>query len=392
MISSLRYPEDGTFRDYLSHFTALLDEPPINKTIIEHIANFIICACSYVNKGHREPAKFLVSYIEKTSKERWTGSLALLRLWLAYRFNQDFGKSSLLRKLLRLISKLQSTLRGSETKRDELNKLKLTVISEHQKKQKDPLFRGLITTQIASIRDITEFEPSVIAEQLTLLEFDMFKQIKLGEFVQPSTSPRISEMIKRSNQLSYWVATNILKREQIQDQVQMINYFLSVVENCERLGNYNSAMNIINSFNFNFISRLLPIWQLKPKLQALLDRFLEFSSPISGFGNYREVYSKRKELLIIEIPMMPYIGVLIRDMTLINEGNPGLIDQRINLQKLHLLLNKLREIKIFQSLSYDNLISIQDPVVIGMLVKLDHWSEEILIEKSEQLKTPRKSF
>ena len=75
--------------------------------------------------------------------------------------------------------------------------------------------------------------------------------------------------------------------------------------------------------------------------------------------------------------MVPYIGIYTKDVTFIEDGNNSLINGGINMEKVSLLGNVLREINNLQQRSYSSRI-VPDVGILRLLAALPrHPDEEI---------------
>jgi len=66
----------------------------------------------------------------------------------------------------------------------------------------------------------------------------------------------------------------------------------------------------------------------------------------SSYKNYREVLGTTIP------PCIPYIGVYLIDLTYMEDGNPDMIDSRINFVKRDMISKVIQQIKQYQECSY----------------------------------------
>jgi hypothetical protein len=77
-----------------------------------------------------------------------------------------------------------------------------------------------------------------IARQLTLMEFVLYRNIKPWEFFnqawtrknKETTSANVLKMIKRFNEVSTWVSTEIVRTEKLKDRIAVLSKFLEVAD------------------------------------------------------------------------------------------------------------------------------------------------------------------
>lgn len=83
---------------------------------------------------------------------------------------------------------------------------------------------------------ISEFDPTELARQLTLMESSMFCQIEPSEMigqefkkkVGQSSAVHVKAMIQRSTQITSWVSDTILRETDAKKRAQMIKFWIKV--------------------------------------------------------------------------------------------------------------------------------------------------------------------
>jgi hypothetical protein len=86
----------------------------------------------------------------------------------------------------------------------------------------------------------TIYSPQQVAEQLTLLAFDIFSRIETKEFAKLAWSrrgrevkaPNITAMIRHSNRVSDWVAATILLGSSNEQRAKNCLSFIAALEVC----------------------------------------------------------------------------------------------------------------------------------------------------------------
>jgi len=116
---------------------------------------------------------------------------------------------------------------------------------------------------------LLELDTPLIAEQLSLVDFQIYKEIEPTELLRqawtkPKTkhkSPNVVALINRSTRLSFWVATMIVSQEKSSGRVKMIEKFVDIAKHLEKISNFNTLMGILAGIN------LSPIHRMKKNLQ-----------------------------------------------------------------------------------------------------------------------------
>jgi hypothetical protein len=220
-----------------------------------------------------------------------------------------------------------------------------------------------------------DFHPTEVARQLTLIEHQRFRDIARSEFVRQAwnkkegKAPQISNAIKKFNEISYWVAAEIVFCANSKQRVTVVKRMIQVANKCLAFNNFNTVMEIIAGLHMSSIQRLKKTWKaLSSKYTAIFEEITKFIASEGNYRNYRNALSK------VELPANPYLGVYLRDLTFIEDGNPDFVedDQFLNFEKMRMLNGVLSSIAKYQSVQYnfEPVPSIQEYIISGTSVGL----------------------
>ena len=223
-----------------------------------------------------------------------------------------------------------------------------------------------------------------VAEQMTRFDFDIFRNLKLTEFLDQSWSkpssqhrcPTLVRMIGRFNAVSLWIAFLILEPPRLTHRVQRFESIIRIADELFLLGNFHSLMAILSGLNNAAISRLGFTRNGLHKREA--QRLQELEEVMNMEGSYARY---RKALLAADPPIIPYIGVYLGDLTFVQDGNPDLIDGLINVDKYRLFFDVVRQIETYQLLSDTNWI---DNPAIHRLLTIPLFNDSFLYDLSLQ--------
>lgn len=186
-----------------------------------------------------------------------------------------------------------------------------------------PLVKGFSLRKI-KLLDIEYVE---LARQLTLREFELFRQITKLACIHKVWSKKsglsepiehISNFIKASNQLTNFVAYMIVRKEDQKKRVQVIRYFVNVAEKCHQYNNYSSMTAIISALYSSPIHRLKKTWCFVSKETLLkLENMNKLMNSSRNFNEYRDMLK-----FVTAEPCLPFFGVYLSDLTFIYHGNP----------------------------------------------------------------------
>lgn len=225
-----------------------------------------------------------------------------------------------------------------------------------------------------------DFHPTEVARQLTLIEHQRYRDIPRSEFVKQgwnkvnkegtSRSPHISAAIKKFNEISYWVAAEIVFCANSKQRVTTVKRFIQIANKCLSFNNFSSVMEIIAGLHMSSIQRLKKTWKaLSSKYTAIFEEITQFIATEGNYRNYRNALSK------VELPATPYLGVFLRDLTFIEDGNPDFVedDAFLNFEKMRMLAGVLSTVAKYQQVAYnfEPVPVIQEYIISGTAVNLN---------------------
>eukprot|EP01102_Stenamoeba_stenopodia_P020903 TRINITY_DN829_c0_g1_i6.p1 TRINITY_DN829_c0_g1~~TRINITY_DN829_c0_g1_i6.p1 ORF type:complete len:613 (+),score=53.27 TRINITY_DN829_c0_g1_i6:223-2061(+) len=198
-----------------------------------------------------------------------------------------------------------------------------------------------------------KIHPLEIARQLTLMEYKLYKAIKLKEYQRaawskdPDSCPNIQAFIKRFNQVSFWVASEIFSTPDPKNRVLLICRFIELARHLRDLNNFNGMMEIISALNSNFLQRLRQAWKVLPqKHLEIWEDLGKIVDPIQSYRNYRKILRSTKP------PLIPFQGVYLTDLTFIEQNAEKTENGFHNFEKLSMISKVCLEVKRFQSVPY----------------------------------------
>ncbi|KAM5329263.1 rap guanine nucleotide exchange factor 1 isoform 7-T7 [Glossophaga mutica] len=225
-----------------------------------------------------------------------------------------------------------------------------------------------------------DFHSHEIAEQLTLLDAELFYKIEIPEVLlwakeqNEEKSPNLTQFTEHFNNMSYWVRSIIMLQEKAQDRERLLLKFIKIMKHLRKLNNFNSYLAILSALDSAPIRRLE--WQ-KQTSEGLAE-YCTLIDSSSSFRAYRAALSE------VEPPCIPYLGLILQDLTFVHLGNPDHIDGKVNFSKRWQQFNILDSMRCFQQAHYD--IRRNDDIINFFNDFSDHLAEEALWELSLKIK------
>uniref|UniRef100_F7C6M5 Rap guanine nucleotide exchange factor 5 n=1 Tax=Equus caballus TaxID=9796 RepID=F7C6M5_HORSE len=174
---------------------------------------------------------------------------------------------------------------------------------------------------------------------LELMNFDwsLFNSIHEQELIYFTFSRQgsgehtvnLSLLLQRCNEVQLWVATEILLCSQLGKRVQLVKKFIKIAAHCKAQRNLNSFFAIVMGLNTASVSRLSQTWEKIPgKFKKLFSELESLTDPSLNHKAYRDAFKKMKP------PKIPFMPLLLKDVTFIHEGNKTFLDNLVNFEKL----------------------------------------------------------
>eukprot|EP01125_Pyxidicula_operculata_P005788 TRINITY_DN2020_c0_g1_i2.p1 TRINITY_DN2020_c0_g1~~TRINITY_DN2020_c0_g1_i2.p1 ORF type:complete len:764 (-),score=149.88 TRINITY_DN2020_c0_g1_i2:55-2346(-) len=212
----------------------------------------------------------------------------------------------------------------------------------------------------------------LIAEQLTLIEFEIFQRISRIELTDQRFSKdkfstltkNVVTLIQRVNKLSFFVATSILLQKKLKDRTKVMSRVIGIAKSLCEIHNFNSLFGILAGLGMSPISRLRHTWaKISEKQMAVYRQLEQYQDPSNSFKFLRDQMKLASGVNANGImnstssAIMPYVGTYMSDLTFIDEGNPLFVEvekmQLINMQKQYLVNRTIQQILQTQKKRYD---------------------------------------
>jgi len=169
--------------------------------------------------------------------------------------------------------------------------------------------------------------------------------------------------------VSSWVATEVVKVEQLKQRAQVLSKFIEIAEKCRSYNNFNAVMEVISGLQSSSVYRLRQTWGLISNKQK--DLCEQLKDLLVRQGNFSKF---RKHLKTCNPPCIPYLGVYLTDLTFIEDGNRNQLEGGlINFMKRRRLASVIGDIQQYQLKPY-NLEAV--PIIQDFLQNLEILDED----------------
>ncbi|KAG8811964.1 hypothetical protein FRC17_002261 [Serendipita sp. 399] len=182
------------------------------------------------------------------------------------------------------------------------------------------LLNQLKSRQFMSV-NLLDFNPVELARQLTILESRLYCAVPPEEVIEKGMkgrgTPHVNALINLNTSIAGWVTDWILKEGlDTKKRVAYIKFFLKVGRECLALNNLSTPRAMMGALESTPISRLKSVWAAVPQKHKIV--FQEMHGLSDHNRNFR---TYRERLRGTEAPAVPFLGLILSDVTFTKEGN-----------------------------------------------------------------------
>ncbi|XP_014825994.1 PREDICTED: rap guanine nucleotide exchange factor 4-like [Poecilia mexicana] len=206
--------------------------------------------------------------------------------------------------------------------------------------QEGPSAGSMSTFELMSSKDL--------AYQMTMFDWELFSCVHEHELLYHTfgrhsfrrTTANLDLFLRRFNQVQLWVVTEVCLCTQLSKRVQLLKKFIKIAAHCREFKNLNSFFAIIMGMSNPAVSRLSQTWEKLPtKFKKFYAEFENMMDPSRNHRSYRLTVTK------LEPPIIPFMPLLLKDMTFTHEGNKTCIDNMVNFEKMRIIANTIRQVR-----------------------------------------------
>jgi len=205
------------------------------------------------------------------------------------------------------------------------------------------------------------FTPYEVAVQLTLKSHFLIRTIPVQElmnkrFEKPQTSPNLSKCSAFSNWVSHWVGSEILNAAKPKQRQKLVIFFLQMMKHLWDLRNFSDVMAVLLGLQQHTISRLKAVKNISGPDLKQWEFFNNVLSPSGNFKMFRMHQDSADQ------PAVPFLGMILKDLTFIEDGNVTYIDAKaspkfLNMDKVIMLAQIIARLQYVGNVHYQHTVN-----------------------------------
>ncbi|XP_071821866.1 rap guanine nucleotide exchange factor 1-like isoform X3 [Apostichopus japonicus] len=260
----------------------------------------------------------------------------------------------------------------------------LSKIENNKQAQKMIHKQPISSLEVSVSRDsLLDFRSHELAEQMTLMDSELFLKIEVPEVLlwareqSETLSPNLTIFTEHFNKMSFWVRSLILQETKAQDREKLLIKFIKIMKHLKKMNNFNSYLAVLSALDSAPVRRL--DWQ-----KQTVEGLKEYSALIDSSSSFK---AYRDALAAAEPPCIPYLGLILQDMTFVHIGNPDKLpdSDNVNFIKCWQFFNIMDSMRRFKQTQYDTLKK-DDKILAFFNDFNDCLDEEAMWQLSKEIK------
>eukprot|EP00045_Choanoeca_perplexa_P017920 m.271870 g.271870 ORF g.271870 m.271870 type:complete len:1515 (-) comp17673_c0_seq18:2871-7415(-) len=211
------------------------------------------------------------------------------------------------------------------------------------------------STKYNTIADVSATD---IAQELTLLDWDLFAKVTAPELLawrkvqSAETSPNVWASIAHFNRVSCWAATLLCLESSLSRRAKLLKRLINVMQHLKKRHNFSSMLAILSGINN------AAVYRLHFTFDKVGERYNNHLKKLNKLmSTERNSSLQRTAMAQSELPLIPYLGLFLSDLTMAHNGNPDYLkmaDGRklINFAKMQRFHSICSTIQHYQSMKY----------------------------------------
>ncbi|XP_040916459.1 rap guanine nucleotide exchange factor 3 isoform X2 [Toxotes jaculatrix] len=195
-----------------------------------------------------------------------------------------------------------------------------------------------------------------IANELTNYDWELFTAMHEVELVYyvfgrhkfpGAITANLERFVRRFNEVQYWVVTELCLCEDLVKRAILLKKFIKIAAVLKEQKNLNSFFAVMFGLSNSAVHRLYKTWERIPsKTKRIYCAYERLMDPSRNHRAYRLAVAK------LSPPYIPFMPLLLKDMTFIHEGNPNYVDKLVNFEKMRMIAKTVKIVRGCRSQPY----------------------------------------
>uniref|UniRef100_A0A8C7XFI4 Rap guanine nucleotide exchange factor (GEF) 3 n=1 Tax=Oryzias sinensis TaxID=183150 RepID=A0A8C7XFI4_9TELE len=195
-----------------------------------------------------------------------------------------------------------------------------------------------------------------MAAELTNFDWELFTAVHEVELVYyifgrnkfpGAITANLERFVRHFNKLQYWVVTELCLCEDLMKRALLLKKFIKIASVLKEQKNLNSFFAVMFGLSNSAVQRLYKTWERIPsKIKRIYCTYERLMDPSRNHRAYRLAVAK------LNPPYIPFMPLLLKDMTFIHEGNPSYVDKLVNFEKMRMLAKTVNIVRRCRSQPY----------------------------------------
>ncbi|KAI3633678.1 hypothetical protein MIR68_008625 [Amoeboaphelidium protococcarum] len=205
---------------------------------------------------------------------------------------------------------------------------------------------------------LTDLEPLEVARQMTLVEFELFSNIRPTEFLNQAwmkadkeiKAPNICNMTKWSNHITRWVVTEIISiKDSPKTRAVIFERMIMIAQHLEKMNNFNGVKEVLAGLQSSAVYRLKKTREaVNSKYLKVFDDLVKLTSSELNFKNLRA------KIHNADPPLLPFPGIYQGDLVFLDACSKDKLENGlINYSKHQKIASYILELEVYQQTPYN---------------------------------------
>uniref|UniRef100_A0A8C6TDP3 Rap guanine nucleotide exchange factor (GEF) 3 n=1 Tax=Neogobius melanostomus TaxID=47308 RepID=A0A8C6TDP3_9GOBI len=214
---------------------------------------------------------------------------------------------------------------------------RLFICTSGQVEQLRPL-KGQLGPDQGTADVLEQMSSKDIANELLSYDWELFTAMHEVELVyyvfgrhkfHGAITANLERCVRRFNEVQHWVVTELCLCEDLVKRAILLKKFIKIAAVLKEQRNLNSFFAVMFGLTNSAVQRLHKTWERIPnKIKRVYCQYERLMNPSRNHRAYRLAVAK------LSPPYIPFMPLLLKDMTFIHEGNPNYIDKLVNFEKM----------------------------------------------------------